>query len=454
MDAVQSASAVATAERASAARFGAYLYTQFFSAFNDNVHQMAIALYLAHASGALEGEAGKWQSIISAAFVAPFILFSSLAGTLADRFEKRTILIAAKWLEVVPMSVSLVSTFLPAPAQYYGLIAGIFLMEVRAAFFSPAKYGILPEITGSDRLVRANGILQMLTMVAIVSGEAVGGLVINGFILGGLAVSPYNIRIAISICLGIAVVGSLLAIWIPRGAPGDSSRPIQANPLSQVWSAVRQMRADRILVITTFTLSAFWMVATMFRMNIPLFGRFALEVKPFQTSLLWVFVSVGIGIGAALAGIVKKSDESMGLVLPGAIGMAVASAAAGLLGRDFTGSAAILAILGLFGGLYLVPQTAIFQARSPADRRGAYLAVQNFANYAFMAVAAGIFFLMTGKLGLKSREVFIVVGIGLAGLGAVQCALQPALVVGMAKVLLSRIFGVKAAATESKATAP
>src|SRR5690349_3680346 len=121
---------------ATPARFGAYLYTQFCSAFNDNVHAMAIGLYLAKESGADETGAGLWQSIIGAAFVIPFILLSPLAGSLADRFNKRTILILAKWTEVIPMTVSVLSSFLPTPAKYYGLVAGIFLMEVRAAFFS------------------------------------------------------------------------------------------------------------------------------------------------------------------------------------------------------------------------------------------------------------------------------------------------------------------------------
>src|SRR5678809_151718 len=106
-------------ESAGPARFGAYLYTQFCSAFNHNVHFFAISLFLTYTVSHSKEEAGRWQAIVGAAFVAPFILLSPLAGTLADRFEKRSILIVAKWAEVIPMTVSFVSTFLPAPFQYY-----------------------------------------------------------------------------------------------------------------------------------------------------------------------------------------------------------------------------------------------------------------------------------------------------------------------------------------------
>ncbi len=402
------------------ARFGAYLYTQFFSAFNDNVHQMTISLYLAAASGAHEGEAGKWQSLVQASFVLPFILFSALAGSLADRYNKRNVLIAFKWLEIVPMTVSFASTFLPAPAQYWGLILGVFLMEVRSAFFSPGKYGILPEIVAPDKLVRANGILQMLTMIAIVSGEAVGGLSMRHFTL----------RAGIGLCLGLSVVGSLLAWWIPSGRNGNSAQKLQIDPVTPIYSTLREMRSQRVLLITTLTLSGFWLISAIFRMNIPLFGRNAIQIGPDQTSYLWAIISIGIGAGAALVSVVKSADGSMRLVLPGAIGVALASMATTFYGRDFWSTAAILGTLGVFAGFYLVPQTTLFQARSPEEHRGAYLGVQNFVNNVFMLGAAGIYYLLTGPLGTSSRMIFFIAGSGFLALGLLHAWRVPDLLLG------------------------
>lgn len=413
---------------ASSARFGAYLYTQYFSAFNDNVHQMTVSLYLAAASGSHEGEAGKWQSLVQASFVLPFILFSALAGSLADRYNKRNVLIAAKWLEVVPMSVSFLSTFLPTPLRFWGLILGVFLMEVRAAFFSPGKYGILPEIVAPDKLVRANGVLQMLTMVAIVSGEAVGGISIRHF----------NIHWAVGLCLALSVVGSLLAVWIPPGREGNAGQRIRVDPVSPILGTLREMKGQRVLFITTLTLASFWLVSAIFRMNIPLFGRNALRIGPDQTSYLWAIISIGIGAGAALVGTIKGADQSMGAVLPGAIGVGLAAAATSLFGTAFGSSALLLGGLGVFAGFYLVPQTALFQERSPADRRGSYLGVQNFVNNIFMLAAAGIYFLLTGPLKTSSRSIFLVAGVGFLALGFVQALLIPDLLVGGFRALLRR----------------
>jgi acyl-[acyl-carrier-protein]-phospholipid O-acyltransferase/long-chain-fatty-acid--[acyl-carrier-protein] ligase len=410
---------------ASPARFGAYLYTQFCSAFNDNVHCFAIALYLTQLPGQSAKDAATWQSIAGAAFGLPFILFSPLAGTLADRFNKRSVLIWAKWLEVVPMSVSLISTMLPAPIQYYGLIAGIFLMEVRSAFFSPSKYGILAEVVSPARLTRANGILQMLTMVGIVSGEAIAGSLYQRL----------GIQATIATCLAISVVGSLAAFWIPQGAKGNSLQQIKLNPFGQIWGTIRHMRTDRVLVITVFTLSCFWLVSAVFKSNMPVFGIKALNLEPEKTSQLMAIVSIGIGIGAAAAGMIGRADDSMRVVLPGVLGMALASSAVYLWGHSFATASLCLGVLGFFGGLYLVPQTTIFQARSPADQRGAYLAVQNLVNYAFMLIANGLYWLVTNPLECSPPQVFLIVGIGLAVLGVVQTALLPDLMLGRSKTI-------------------
>lgn len=414
---------------ASPARFGAYLSLQFFSAFNDNVHFFAITLFLTYTASATPAEAGRWQAICGAAFVLPFILLSPLAGTLADRYDKRTVLIWAKWTEVIPMTVSFASTlFLPVPFRYYGLILGIFLMETRSAFFSPAKYGILPEIVAEDRLVRANGILQMLTMVAIVSGEAIAGTLLHRL----------GMPMTIGTCLFLSVAGSIPAGWIAAGRPGDRTRTIQVNPVGKVWSTLGLMKADRMLFLTAFTLSFFWMVSALFRSNVPLFGKLELGVNEEHASRLMAFVSVGIGIGAALASLVKQAEKSMGLVIPGIAGLSLMSTVVGLLGASYWGSGFMLGALGLFGGLYLVPQTTIFQARSPAERRGEYVAVQNFLNYTFMLLSALLFDLLTNRLHLTPKQIFVAVGGGLALLGIVQTATMTDMVLGPLRALGGR----------------
>jgi len=115
--------------------------------------------------------------------------------------------------------------------------------------------------------------------------------------------------------------------------------------------------------------------------------------------------------------------------------MALASAGVFLWGHDFVSASVMLGLVGFFGGVYLVPQTTIFQARSPGDKRGAYLAVQNLVNYAFMLVANGLYWLLTNPLNLKAPQVFLIVGIGLIVLGVAQAFLLPEFVLWKPKAV-------------------
>jgi hypothetical protein len=258
-------------------------------------------------------------------------------------------------------------------------------------------------------------------MVAIVTGEAVGGLSIR---------YVHNIHWAVGLCLAISVVGSLLSWWIPVGKTGNAAQKVRVDPITPIFETLREMRGQRVLLVTTLTLAGFWLVSAIFRMNIPLFGRNAIGIGPDQTSYLWALISIGIGAGASLVSVIKSADASMRLVLPGAIGVALASMATTFFGVGFWSTAAILGTLGVFAGFYLVPQTTLFQARSPEDRRGAYLGVQNFVNNVFMLVAAGIYFLLTGPLGTSSRMIFFIAGAGFLALGIVHAWRVPDLLLG------------------------
>ena len=144
-----------------------FLWTQFLGAFNDNVFKMIVTLFAVDATGLQRGAA-----IVGAVFVAPFLLFSGYAGHFADRYGKRSVLIVTKSLEIVAMALAL-AAFLAGRLDM--LLIVLFLMAAHSTFFSPAKYGIVPEIFPDEELSRANGLLEMTTFAAIVLGTAVGG---------------------------------------------------------------------------------------------------------------------------------------------------------------------------------------------------------------------------------------------------------------------------------------
>ena len=178
----------------------AFLWTQFLGAFNDNVFKIVVSFMAMDALGRVNGVA-----FTGAVFILPFLLFSGYAGHLADVHSKRQVLVWTKALEIAAM-------VLAVPALLAGridlLLAVLFLMATQATFFSPAKYGIVPEMWPERDLSRANGLLEMSTFVAIVLGTSVGGVVFATW-----RDTPIVIGIVL---LSIAIIGTLTSLRIPE----------------------------------------------------------------------------------------------------------------------------------------------------------------------------------------------------------------------------------------------
>src|SRR3954471_21746992 len=170
--------------------FRAFLWTQFLGAFNDSVYQSVTALHAAQVKG------GFYVPLVPAIFVLPSLLFSGWSGHLADRVSKRKVLIGVKMFELFIMLIGLAAL---VTDHIEGMMLVVFLMGLHAAIFSPAKYGIVPEILADRDLSRGNALLEMSTFVAIVLGTATGGVLFAVW-----SASPWPIGIA---TLAIAVTG-------------------------------------------------------------------------------------------------------------------------------------------------------------------------------------------------------------------------------------------------------
>src|SRR4051794_37870168 len=151
-----------------------FLWTQFLGAFNDNLFKIVVSMLAVHAATA--DNAGRQLSLVGVVFILPFLLFSGYAGQLADVYSKRTVLVVTKSLEI---GAAVLALFAFTSGRLELTYAVLFLIAVQATFFSPAKYGILPEILPDRDLSRANGLLEMSTFVAIVAGTAIGGFLFD-----------------------------------------------------------------------------------------------------------------------------------------------------------------------------------------------------------------------------------------------------------------------------------
>jgi acyl-[acyl-carrier-protein]-phospholipid O-acyltransferase/long-chain-fatty-acid--[acyl-carrier-protein] ligase len=374
-----------------------FLWTQFLGAFNDNLFKMVVSLVAVRMA---TGDPGRDLSIVSAVFILPFILFSGYAGQLADVYSKRTVLVVTKSLEIVATALGLVA-FLVGHLQL--TYAVLFLFALQATFFSPAKYGILPEMLPDRDLSRANGILEMSTFVAIVVGVAAGGAMFDLW--------QDRLWLIGIIVMAIALVGTALSFRIPRVRASAPGARIDFNPWREIGLGLKRLRGDRVLSLTVAGISYFWFLGALLQLVMILFGTQVMHLNDRWVGVLTAFAAIGIGAGSMAAGRLSGDKVELGLAPIGSIGMGVFAIALARSGGSFALAALNLTLVGFFGGLFAVPLNALLQQRSGDREKGRLMATNNFLNMIGILLASGALSLCTNVLGLPADRIIFIFGV-------------------------------------------
>jgi acyl-[acyl-carrier-protein]-phospholipid O-acyltransferase/long-chain-fatty-acid--[acyl-carrier-protein] ligase len=388
--------------------FQAFLWTQFLGAFNDNVYKMIVSI-LAVRIAADSALGARYLAIAGAVFVLPFLLFAGTSGQLADRFSKTRVLQITKAFEV-PIMLLGIGALLSGRIE--PLLVVLFLLAMQANFFSPAKYGILPETMSEAQLSRANGLLELSTFVAIVIGASFGTLLFEHW-------NGEPLRMGGTL-LGIAIVGSLCSLHIQNVPAAGSSEPFRWNPFQEVIAGSRVLWARKPLFLTVLGISWFWFVGALFQMALLLSGKEVLHVGEAQVGLLVAALAAGIGVGSLLAGSISGNHIELGIVPLGALLMGVSSVALGLT-HTYTASLVWLFGVGFSGGLFAVPLNAFLQEEAHADEKGRLIATNNFLNMVGVILASGLLYALHDLLHWSPSAIYVVLGLAMLA-GAVYIA--------------------------------
>src|SRR5436190_3864025 len=332
--------------------FRAFLNTQFLGAFNDSVYQTIVLLHVGTANPA-------YVPLVPAVFTLPSLLFSGYAGHLADAVSKRKVLIGVKVFEVAIMLFGLAALH---AAWVEGMLGVVFLMGLHAAIFSPAKYGIVPEMVEDRDLSRANALLEMSTFVAIVLGIASGGVLVALW-----KASMWRIGV---VTLGIAVTGFVTSLKITRVPASGAKQAFRVNPFGEIASSTRHLLHEKALWLTVLGIAWFWFAGVLLRADLQYVGTDLLGLDESGVSMLWAFLALGIGAGNMLAGRLSGDKVELGLVPLGAGLMGVFALALTAMRHSVVGSTAAVVLLAIASGLFIVPLYAYMQQRSDAQEKG------------------------------------------------------------------------------------
>jgi acyl-[acyl-carrier-protein]-phospholipid O-acyltransferase/long-chain-fatty-acid--[acyl-carrier-protein] ligase len=160
--------------------------------------------------------------------------------------------------------------------------------------FSPAKYGIVPEMCPDTELSRANALLEMTTFMAIVLGQAAGALLFAVW-----KAAAWKMGVA---ALAVAVAGLAASLRITRVAASGSTGPFRWNPFAEVAAGTSRLLSDRPLCLAALGICYFWFVAAVLQPGLERLGDEVLHASDLKIGLLWTFMALGLGVGTLLAG--------------------------------------------------------------------------------------------------------------------------------------------------------
>jgi LPLT family lysophospholipid transporter-like MFS transporter len=348
----------------------AVLVAQFLSALADN------ALLFAAIAMLRELNAPSWQTpLLQAFFVVAFVLLAPFVGPFADTWSKGRVMLASNGMKFVGAAAMLGGVH---PLLAYGL-AGI-----GAAAYSPAKYGILSELVHKDKLVKANGMIEGSTIVAILLGAILGGKLAD--------ISPTMALLTISGCYLVAAGANLLIPKLPPAHPLSHFSPTIL--FRDFWAAVKVLFRNRDARFSLLGTSVFWGAGSTLRLLLVAWVPVALGIVDLSMPAnMSGAVAIGIAFGAVAAASFVSLDK-VNRALPAGLLLGVIILAFAQV-TDLYIAIGLLVLLGACGGFYVVPLNALLQERGHETvGAGHAVAIQNFIENIVMLSLVGLYTLM------------------------------------------------------------
>ncbi len=342
------------------------LMAQFFSALADNAILIA-AIAIVKSQGL-----PNLVPLLQESFVVPFILLAPFVGQISDGFPKGRVMLVGNLLKLTG-AIAMVLGINPLAA--YGLIG------IGAAMYSPAKYGILSQMFAPASLVRANGMIEGSTIVAILLGVLLGGWLADHSLQWAF--------VGVMSAYGLAAFANL---FIPKLPAENSAASFNLWMLTkQFWVSLTMLFKNPDSRFSLLGTSVFWGSGTTLRLMLFAWVPAALLITDNQTPAnLMGAVSIGIVLGAVLAGVwVSLANVNRALLGGLLLGPAVLAL---VLVNDLTFAAIVMITIGVCGGLFVVPLNALLQEKGHKTiGAGNALAVQNFVENLVMLCFVGLY---------------------------------------------------------------
>ncbi|MFK5891744.1 MAG: MFS transporter [Pseudomonadota bacterium] len=419
--------------------FLSFFSLQFLGALNDNLYKNALVILIAfHSITIFNMENQILVTFSFALFILPFFLFSALAGQVADKYPKSTLIRYIKFCEIIVMLCAVIGLYF----EYYPfLLLVLFLMGMQSAFFGPIKYSILPDLiknilktkqnstfsSSNTRhkklrqglLVQANGLVGMGTFAAILLGTILGGI---------LSSKQYLVNNILPVSLVfVSLSGWLLTFFMPYIQAADSKVKIQWNLWRESMRVISHARDNHSIFRVILLISWFWFIGASILSQLPNWTKSVLYGDEYVVTILLTCFSLGVGIGAVVCSKLHVFMSYSKISQKGSMGISLSlflfvlsstfynssfetQVAFSYWDRHLFLSYLSILLLGFSGGLFIVPLYYFVQEFSDSRFLSRIIAANNIFNAFFMVISSIILSLLL-LLGIQLPIIFILLSL-------------------------------------------
>ncbi|KOE78212.1 acyl-phosphate glycerol 3-phosphate acyltransferase [Vibrio alginolyticus] len=397
-------------------RFLPYFITQFFGAFNDNIFKNVLLLFVAFAgANVLPISSNLFINLAAGLFILPFFLFSASAGVLADKYEKSAFIRKVKLAEIGIMCLGAIGFI---TESYSILLLLLFLMGTQSAFFGPVKYALLPQQLKSEELVPGNALVETGTFLAILLGTLGAGLI----------ASAENAKyVAAAAVVVFAIVGYLASRHIPNAPACAPDLKFRWQPIKQTKQTIAIAKSDRTIFQSIMAISWFWFLGAAYLTQFPNFTHHYLNGNESAVSFLLALFSIGIATGSMTCDRLSNHRIEVGIIPIGSFGITIfgylmAQAVPDNLPifTDFNSFLSYqplwplffyLLMIGVSGGIFIVPLYALMQQQAKVTQRAQVIAALNIYNSLFMVGSAILGIVCLTILELSIPQLFVILAL-------------------------------------------
>ena len=339
------------------------LIAQFLSAFADNAILFTVIAMVMQSAQL----AGWYVPALQSVFLVAFVVLAPWVGGFSDNHPKSRVLIIANLIKAAGAGLLLCNV---EPLIAYCVVG------VGAAIYSPAKYGILPELAGHEFLVKANSWIEGSTILAILLGMMIGA-----------KVADYSTAWALSGTIVIFIASALITVALPVRVLAH-----QTVSGSRIIAFQRQIATFFTTPRSRFAMlggSLFWAAAATLRVIIVVWAPLVLLSKnATEIAELTLFLAIGIIAGSALVPRLIPLEHLRRARIPAYLMAAfiiVLSLTDSVWPARFT-----LFFIGMMGGMFIVPINAALQELGQQSiGSGSAVALQGFFQNLAMLLAVG-----------------------------------------------------------------